>query len=130
MYDNRYILHTTVQYLCCYSPEEYETIADLIDSMSWEPINVTFNKIDCNYGDNLLPSWNSVDIFMDEPRYSVTLHHYLIIYSSQAMYAFVKRIETAMENAGIPVNNPRTTQEPFHWYKKFLCFLMDPAPWQ
>lgn len=36
--------------LCCYSPFEYESIADIISVMPWEPMQVRFSKAICNFG--------------------------------------------------------------------------------
>lgn len=40
--------HMTVQYLCCLSLEGYLHLAELLLSIEWEPIPVTYGQIGCN----------------------------------------------------------------------------------
>lgn len=110
--------------LCCYTIEEYQKIATIINQIEWQPINLTFQSVKCNQGGGTclvcyanylgLPSWLSIIVFLDDT-------------SSAAMFTFVDKIEaqmTANGNThvlpnfliieGIAVHSPRRTQEPFH----------------
>jgi len=99
--DDNLFLHSTLQYLCCYSPDELYRIGEVLDNYKWDPFNLTFSKVICNRGGDGIVSWISIIVLLDSD-------------GQARMYNFVKGIENALVAAGIPVNTPRSQQEPFH----------------
>jgi len=88
------ISHMTVQYLCCLSPEQFTDYISLISSqLKWAPFNVTFATVGC--------TTNSLIVWVDDNTQS-------------ELSKFVERIESLMIANGIPVNEPRSKEFPFH----------------
>jgi hypothetical protein len=47
---DKYYLHTTMQYLCCYSTSDYEQkIVPALNAVKWTPFNVTYDRLVCNF---------------------------------------------------------------------------------
>jgi hypothetical protein len=96
--DDNYILHISLQYLCCYSVVQYWDIIDVLEKVPWQPINLTFTSTVCaSGGDGDL----SILALVDQP-------------TQQILANFVEQLEAAMTKAGIPVRKPRSKMEPFH----------------
>jgi hypothetical protein len=48
--DDQFFLHTTVQYLCCYSLDDVnKKVVPALRSVPWQPFNVSFAEVVCNY---------------------------------------------------------------------------------
>lgn len=98
-------LHTTVMYLCCYSLAQYEhTLFPAIDAVSWQPVNVTFDRLVCNYNppaNSTLPITTSSIILLLSPSSHASMNH------------LVDRFQTSMAAHNISVI-PRATMEVFH----------------
>jgi len=99
--DDDLLLHSTLQYYCCYSFDDYIRIAEILDDYKWKPFNLTFSTAVCNLGGDGISSWNSIIVRLDDE-------------GQTRMYNFVKGIENALISAGIPIHTPRSQQEPFH----------------
>eukprot|EP01121_Diplochlamys_sp_Union-15-3_P019049 TRINITY_DN7080_c0_g1_i1.p1 TRINITY_DN7080_c0_g1~~TRINITY_DN7080_c0_g1_i1.p1 ORF type:complete len:227 (+),score=24.67 TRINITY_DN7080_c0_g1_i1:50-730(+) len=99
--DDSLLPHITVQYLCCLSFSQYVEVIGVIGSLKWSPFNVTFDKVICNKGGNGIDSAWSIVVLASQETQTV-------------MANFVDSIEAAIIKAGIPVNTPRSRQEPFH----------------
>jgi hypothetical protein len=103
-YDDDMILHTTVMYLCCVGVETYfSKVVEAIESVKWQPFNVTFERLVCNFD-------NSTN------RPSATTTSAIIRLSNEtqrAMGALVALFEAAIKARGVPVV-PRSEMEPFH----------------
>jgi len=97
---DRGIIHTSLQYLCCYGSGQYNLYVSIIDSLSWHSVNVTYGRAVCN-SDEGDQNHNSLIVLLDEP-------------SQKAMGDLVKSFEAAMIAHGLPVNRTRAVQEPFH----------------
>jgi len=69
--------------------------------MTWEPFSLTFKEAVCNVGGDGISSAYSIIVTLTEESQKSTL-------------AFVTSIEQNMIAHGIPVNRPRSQQEPFH----------------
>ncbi|KAH3762242.1 hypothetical protein Pelo_5921 [Pelomyxa schiedti] len=83
-------LHTTLNYFCCYKEEEKRTILDIIGAIQWNSINLTYSQYTCN---------------ADHDNVTVYLHAEPD--QQEELFALVSSIESAIEAAGIPINNPR-----------------------
>jgi len=98
---DRGVIHTSLQYLCCYSIVTYTKWIDVINTYgSWASVNVTFDKAVCNM-DNNDSDHTSIIVLMDAQ-------------SQQKMFDLVAYWESVMEEHGIPVKHPRSQMEPFH----------------
>lgn len=92
--DDRLIIHTTFQYLCCLTPAELtDKVFPAIDAVPWAPFNVSYDRAICNVD-------GSIILLADAP-------------SQAAMGAVVASLEAAIEAAGLPVV-PRSTMQSFH----------------
>jgi len=96
-----WILHMTIDYLCCYSVVTYGEIINIIAGVAWEPLNITFSNVICNYGGDGFSGLNSIVVMLDDD-------------SQARAQAFIERFEAAINASGIPIHLPRSEQEPFH----------------
>jgi len=97
---DRGVIHTSLQYLCCYSIVTYTKWIDIMSSYSWASVNVTFDQAVCNM-DNNDSDHTSIIVLMDQASQAV-------------MFNLVSRFEAEMKAHGIPVKYPRSGMEPFH----------------
>ncbi len=103
-YDDDWILHTTVMYLCCLDDHTfYSKVVPAIESVPWQPFNVSFDVLHCNF-----------DNSTNRPTATTTSLIVLLSPDTQrVMGAMVDRFEQAIRGAGVPVA-PRSGMEPFH----------------
>jgi len=99
--DDDWILHMTIDYMCCYSIITYGEIINIMAGISWEPLQLRFSKVICNYGGDDFSDLNSIIVLLDDE-------------SQAAAAAFIKTIENAINASGIPIHKPRSAEEPFH----------------
>jgi len=95
--ENLSMLHSSLNYWCCHTPDEQSAIVKLVRRLEWYPIPLTINSVSCN---------------LDHDNQTVYI---LSIYDDESqaqLWTFVQRIENAMRAAGIPVINPR--HQAFH----------------
>lgn len=88
-FNTRLNYHITLNYLCCHTAEERQTIIRVIDELEWEPIPVTVAGTGCNKAptDQWAWIWGEADAA-----------------SEAALLGLVRRIEDAIEAEGITVN--------------------------
>jgi len=99
--DDKWILHMTIQYLCCYSFPDYVRIVEILASLKWKSFKIRFSKVICNYGGGLSSKDNSIIVLLDKE-------------SQDNVANFVENIEKKISDYGIPIHVPRKNQEPFH----------------
>lgn len=80
-----------------HTQEEKETIKRVMATMPWSEFSVGYASATCNVGAN--ESYASVIVAADPP-------------TQQTLFAFVRRIEAAVEAAGVKINHPRVQE--FH----------------
>lgn len=93
-------LHMTLQYFCCYNAFTYAKIAEVLATIKWRPIPLTFSKVVCNWEDGKRAVASLVILLSPE--------------SESLLQDYVARIETELVQRGIPVRKPRSRMEPFH----------------
>ena len=101
-------LHMSLNYLCCYSAQDLETIHGVLNGLQWPPLNVSFDR----------PVWRINGHGTGTPTIENTDHMSMIVLldrpSQRVMQAFVEDVEARIRAAGIDVHVPRAAQEPFH----------------
>jgi len=97
---DRGVIHTSIQYLCCYSIITYTKWISVMENYGWESVNVTFDRAVCNM-DNNDSDHTSIIVLMDQA-------------SQTKMFSLVAGFEQEMEKHGITVKYPRSGMEPFH----------------
>jgi len=97
---DRGVIHTSLQYLCCYGLGEYNKYIAVVNSFPWASVNVTYSRAVCN-SDGGDEDHNSLIVLMDGP-------------SQVRMQSLIKDFETALIAAGFHINRTRALQEPFH----------------
>jgi len=97
--------HVSFEYLCCHTDDELDAMRSVLDSIEWEPQEITFDRvktrIDSPSKSGGPPTHYSICVFLDEE-------------SNNKMLEWVGKVEAAMADAGVPVNVARKDQEPFH----------------
>jgi len=73
--------------MCCYTPFQYETIISVINNYSWQPFNLSFDRVVCNNGGDGFSGLISFIILLDQP-------------SQDRMFAFIKGLENALTANG------------------------------
>jgi len=63
--DDDWLLHMTIDYLCCYNVITYGEIIDTISNFYWEPLQLRFSKAICNYDNDILGT-NSIVVLLDD----------------------------------------------------------------
>lgn len=97
-------VHLSFEYLCCHTDDELAAMRDVLDSIDWEPQEVTYDRVMTRIDSNAKsgpPTHYSICVFLDEE-------------SNNKMLEWVGQVEEAMAAAGVPVNIARKDQEPFH----------------
>jgi 2'-5' RNA ligase len=89
--------HCSINYFCCHTPAEHDTIKKILHTISWQPFNLTFSGVDCNRGPG--ENWCSLYSTVNDEGQTLLMN-------------FARRIEAAMVAAGVPNNHPR--QQEFH----------------
>lgn len=95
-------LHMTLNYFCCYSDEDWTTMASVLNGISWPALNVTFDQ----------PLWRIDSGALDADHYSLIVM--LDQHSQEIMSNFVLEVESKIRQAGVDIHVPRADQEPFH----------------
>eukprot|EP01084_Bolivina_argentea_P185717 320233_1 len=92
-------MHMTLDYFCCYSPLEIQTIDGLAQHFEWPPIEVTIDKLICTKND-----------YTD----GVELMLMLDSESQKQLLSIVEQFESEMSKSGLIVNVPRSENIGFH----------------
>ena len=101
-------LHMSLNYFCCYSAVDLQTIKGVLEDVDWPPLNVSFERpvwrIDGDRGE--APTREAIDhqsiiVLLDEP-------------SQRQMEGLVADLEERVRAVGLDVHVPRALQEPFH----------------
>lgn len=102
--DDEWDLHSTTQYLCCYSLDNVtHSIFPALDKIHWSPFNVSILQLVCNF-----------DNATSHGAHNTTSLILRLAPSSQAaMAALVAQFEQAIAATGLPVV-PRSSMEFFH----------------
>ena len=99
--NNLDFLHTTIEYLCCFTDAEYETIVDIIrNEVPFPGYEVSFDGLHCSQGYGL-PNVANIRAQYDAP-------------SQKVVGAYVAAIEDAMLSKGLNVTRRRADMVPFH----------------
>jgi 2'-5' RNA ligase len=95
--EDPFALHTSLNYFCCHSAAERDTIVGVLRHLSWDALPLNYSHFGCNTDHNNV----TVYILMLPDASSQVL-----------LMALIKRIETLVKAAGVAINNPR--KQPFH----------------
>eukprot|EP01119_Soliformovum_irregulare_P010091 TRINITY_DN2466_c0_g1_i1.p1 TRINITY_DN2466_c0_g1~~TRINITY_DN2466_c0_g1_i1.p1 ORF type:complete len:193 (+),score=2.69 TRINITY_DN2466_c0_g1_i1:171-749(+) len=98
--DDKWFMHMTLQYLCCYGLSTYVEMVEALSTYQWKPFSLRFAKVICNYGGVGFGS-NSIIVLLDDE-------------SQNEMLDFVEQIEKYLENQGFVIHRKRKDQEHFH----------------
>jgi hypothetical protein len=95
--DSLLALHTTLEYICCHTKEEIDTIHTVAAAYQWKHIDIAYESATCNVDHN-----NSTVYIAQRPNNA----------SQAALLSLVRGLESAYRAAGIRVNHPRSQE--FH----------------
>jgi 2'-5' RNA ligase len=88
------ILHTSIQYMCCYSSRQYDIFLDVIKQLNWHSFNVNYTGFGCN---------------LDRDNVTIYVHALPNTQSQTDLLTFIHSIEAILIQRGVPINHPRTT---------------------
>ena len=86
-------LHLSLQYHCCYTPTELDTIGRITAALKWKPFAVRFRFVVCIGG--------ALIVLVDPV-------------SQGQLTTLVSQVEFEMQLAGLPVHRFRAEEAPFH----------------
>jgi 2'-5' RNA ligase len=90
-------LHTSLNYFCCHSQSEKETIVQVLRKFQWTPKILTYDVFGCN---------------LDHDGVTIYLHAQPNSVGQRTLFTMIREIEQAIENAGVPLINKR--HQSFH----------------
>ena len=101
-------LHVSFNYLCCYDILQRAAIRNVLHSIQWPPLNISFRAPVWRIDNTVVPG-SKVD----------TAHHFSIIVlldeaSNARMEAWVATVEQTLRDHGLPIHLARSKQQPFH----------------
>jgi len=78
-------LHTSLNYFCCHSQSEKETIVQVLRKFQWTPKILTYDVFGCN---------------LDHDGVTIYLHAQPNSVGQRTLFTMIREIEQAIENAG------------------------------
>jgi hypothetical protein len=104
--------HVTIEYFCCKTPQELQTIATVLENTPWQPFNASFDALVCNDDQHNGANTTSLVVRLDAA-------------SQTAFGASVRAFEDAIIAAGVKITHRRAQQEFFH--STVAVVLREPA---